>query len=297
MSYWPKDVEHRAPLGDFPPAWASAWGDDRYGLWADLVVGGVTQRLRWIEPSMGEGFLMGSPQRERKAIKGKDLRKWANLRETEPQRVAIQSGFWLADTPCTQAFWLAVVGGENPSHFKTAADAPRRPVEQVPIDDDKDGPGVSGFLQALNQRLPEPRAALPSEEQWEYACRADTATAYWWDDDFDPACANVDHTGKKGWDDKQATTPVDRYPPNPWGLFDMHGNVWEWTVSPWRERRDAAPGLDAPLARVVRGGSWIAPPGIARSACRSRRPDGHRNLNLGFRFLLRSSSANPEGPA
>jgi len=297
MNYWPKDVEHRAPLYDFPPAWACAWGDDWYGLWADLVVNGTTQRLRWIERSMPGGFLMGSTQKERDAIEHKDVREWANQHETEPQRVVIPSGFWLADTPCTQAFWLAVLGGENPSHFKTAADAPRRPVERVPIDDDQDGPGVTSFLQALNQRLPEPRAALPSEEQWEYACRADTATAYWWGDGFDPARANADHTGKKDWDAKQSTNPVVCYPPNPWGLFDMHGNVWEWTASPWRERRDAAPGQDAPLARVVRGGSWLNHPGHARSAYRGRVPVGFRSLYLGFRFFLRSSSPGPEGPA
>jgi formylglycine-generating enzyme required for sulfatase activity len=296
MSLWPPELAQRAPLHDFPPAWASAWGDDRYGLWADLVVGGVTQRLRWIEPSMGEGFLMGSTQQERNNIQDKYLRKWANQHETEPQRVVIQHGFWLADTPCTQAFWLAVEGGENPSRFKEGADALRRPVEQVPFDDDKNGPGVSGFLQALNQRLPEPRAALPSEEQWEYACRADSATVYWWGDDFDPARANVNHTDQKNLGDKDGTTPVDRYLPNPWGLYDMNGNVWEWTASPWRER-DAAPGQDNPWVRVVRGGSWLNHPCRARSASRGWGDgDGYAH-RLGFRFLLRSSSPGSEGLA
>lgn len=291
MSYWPADVQHRAPLHDFPPAWACAWGDDRYGLWVDLEVNGVVQRMRWIEPSMPGGFLMGSTQKERDAIEHKDVRERANQHETEPQRVVIPSGFWLADTPCTQAFWLAVVGGENPSYFIKGADAPLRPVEHVPFDDDKHGPGVISFLQALNQRLPEPRAALPSEEQWEYACRADTATAYWWGDQPDNRKANWEES-------EQGTTPADRYPPNPWGLHDMHGNVWEWTASPWRERQDAAPGQDAPLARVVRGGSWFSlPPDRARSAFRQRRPVGNRDRRQGFRFLLNSSSPNPKTPA
>jgi len=297
MTYWPTEVAHRAPVNDFPPAWASAWGDDRYGLWADLVVGGVTQRMRWIEPGMDGGFWMGSPKKERAGIKNQDLREWANKVETEPIWTPIKKGFWLADTPCTQAFWLAVVGGHNPSHFKAAADAPRRPVEQVVFDNDKDRPGVSGFLQALNQRLSEPRAALPSEAEWEYACRADTPTAYWWGDEPDDSRANWNENNK-------GTTPVDRYPPNPWGLYDMHGNVWEWTSSPWRERLseslgDSAgpPDRELLLARVVRGGSWFDHPGYARSAFRYGRPGGSRLRALGFRFLLRSSSLGPEGPA
>jgi sulfatase modifying factor 1 len=297
MTYWPAEVANRAPVNDFPPAWASAWGDDRYGLWADLVVGGVTQRMRWIEPGMDGGFWMGSPKAERDAIQDKDLREWANKVETEPIWTPIKNGFWLADTPCTQAFWLAVVGSDNPSHFKVGADAPRRPVEQVAFDDDKDRPRVSGFLQALNQRLPEPRAALPSEAEWEYACRADTPTAYWWGDEPDDSRANWNENNK-------GTTPVDRYPPNPWGLYDMHGNVWEWTSSPWRERfgeslGDSAgpPGQEDLLARVVRGGSWISHPVDARSASRLGGLVGHRLLIQGFRFLLRSSSPGPEGPA
>jgi sulfatase modifying factor 1 len=296
MTYWPEEVANRAPVNDFPPAWASAWGDDRYGLWADLVVGGVTQRMRWIEPGMDGGFWMGSPKAERNAIQNKDLRDLVNKVETEPRWVPIHPGFWLADTPCTQAFWLAVVGGDNPSHFDEGADAPRRPVEQVAFDDDKDGPGVRGFLQALNRRLPEPRASLPSEEQWEYACRADTSTAYWWGDEPDDSRAN--------WNkNNNGTTPVGRYPPNPWGLYDMHGNVWEWTSSPWREslgeslRVESAglPDRNDLLARVVRGGSWFIHPVNARSACRSGRYDGHRRHFLGFRFLLRSSSPDPQG--
>lgn len=296
MSYWPKDVEKRAPLGDFPPAWASGWGDDRYGLWADLVVGDVTQRMRWIEPGMGGGFWMGSPKKERDAIKGKEnVRAWANKTETKPRFEAIKRGFWLADTPCTQAFWLAVLifPSQNPSDFKEGVDALRRPVERVPFFFDKDGSGVRDFLSALNRRLPQHRAALPSEEEWEYACRADTLGAYWWGDKPDDSRANWSRNHK-------GTTPVDHYPPNPWGLYDMHGNVGEWTASPWRERLGEATGsrnFEAPIANVVRGGSWVSRPGRARSASRDRGAVGDRSNDRGFRFLLRSSSPGSEGPA
>lgn len=282
MTYWPAEVAHRAPVNDFPPAWASAWGDDRYGLWADLVVGGVTQRMRWIEPTMGDGFWMGSPQKERDAIKDKSLRERANQTESKPHRVVIQHGFWLADTPCTQALWLAVVNEENPSYFNEGPEALYRPVEQVPCVGDKEHVGVSGFLQAINMQLTDPRAELPSQEEWEYACRADTLTAYSWGDAFDPARANVDHKNKNGWNTKEGTTPVNRYQPNPWGLYDMHGNVWEWTSSQGKK----------PYAGVTRGGSWINRSESARSSTYGEWPINERRRILGFRLLLRSS--NPD---
>lgn len=88
--------------------WASDSGEDTYGLWADLTVNGATQRMRWIPPTGPEGFWMGSPLAERNAIKDKDVREWANQREHAPRREIVEQGFWLADTPCTQAFWWAM---------------------------------------------------------------------------------------------------------------------------------------------------------------------------------------------
>ena len=130
----------RAPVGDFPPAWASVWGDDPYGLWADLTVAGVSQRLRWVEPG---DFTMGSSLEERLRIDDKNLREWADQNEAPQHRVTISRGFWLADTPCTQALWLAVLGGENPSSFQAGDDAAQRPVELV------DWAAAEAFLAAL----------------------------------------------------------------------------------------------------------------------------------------------------
>ena len=135
----------------FPPPWASAWGDDVYGFWADLSLPEhtITQRLRWIPP--GE-FWMGSPDNEPERFDDEGPR----------HRVRLSRGYWLADTACSQAFWLEVMG-DNPSDFK---DDPENPVEMVSWDD------VQGFLRKLEGLLPNMAADLPTEAEWEYVCRA-----------------------------------------------------------------------------------------------------------------------------
>src|SRR5208282_3873042 len=136
------------------PAWASEIGRDGHGLWAELKIGHkVSQRLRWIFPGR---FRMGSPETE------------AGRSEDEgPQReVRIERGFWIFATPCTQEFWEAVMG-ENPSHFRS----PMRPVERVNWHE------CRKFVERLNGRLKGLVLSLPSEAQWEYACRAGTETA------------------------------------------------------------------------------------------------------------------------
>ena len=293
---WPATDRWRAPVADWPPPWASSWGGDRHGLWADLVVGSVTQRLRWIEPSGSEGFLMGSTRAEREAIADKDAREWAHKAEHEPRCVVVDAGFWLADTPCTQAFWVQVSeASANPSRFQQGDEAGQRPVEQVSWDD------VQQWLGWLERLCPATAGlvALPTEVQWEYACRAGTTTAYWWGDEFDPHRANADLQGDRDWDgSKGATTSVKRFPPNPWGLHDMHGNVWEWCEDVWRERLDevgavAVGGVSS--ERAVRGGSWFPHPVGARSAYRLRWLRVNRLRFQGFRVSLRSPSPVP-GP-
>ena len=120
------------PLIDgHPPPWASAWGQDAHGIFVAFTVGGVTQHLRWIPPGR---FMMGSPDTE--------AGRFDN--EGPQHEVRISQGFWLFDTPCTQALWEAVMG-ENPSYFRS----PDRPVEQVSWDD------VQQFLaQDAEQLLP-----------------------------------------------------------------------------------------------------------------------------------------------
>ena len=164
----------QSPWGDacptfMKPAWAVRAGqrDEFETPWADIEIGGVVQRMRWIAPG---SFLMGCDPGD---PDGYDHEK--------PQhRVTLTQGFWLADTACTQELWQAVTG-QNPSFFQGSEDLP---VECVSWDD------VTGlFLPKLTQRLGE-KVELPTEAQWEYACRAGTQTAYSFGDQLTKEQAN-----------------------------------------------------------------------------------------------------------
>ncbi|TMQ75700.1 formylglycine-generating enzyme family protein [Candidatus Accumulibacter phosphatis] len=253
------DWQRRGP-DPFPPPWASAWGDDRYGVWAELRVASEVQRLRWIEPGH---FRMGD--------------------ESQPEQqvpTTIASGFWLADSACTQALWQAVMGS-NPSHFSERNSkqpgSPQHPVEQVSWNDVVLQP--EGFLVRLQAFTAGAAAGLPSEAEWEYACRAGTQTAYSFGDTVTGEEVNY-------WSDKGArmmTVAVRSLLANPWGLYEMHGNVWEWCAD--------ASGSGAGVAeRALRGGSWSHGAGSARSALRGAYPPGFALQDVGFRFALRSTS-------
>ncbi|WP_298599396.1 formylglycine-generating enzyme family protein [Zoogloea sp.] len=280
LSY-PPEAQRWPP--EFPPTCAAAWGDDQYGLWIDVVIGGPSQRLRWIEP--GE-FVMGSPEGE------------AGRFDNEgPQHVVrFAEGFWLAETACSQALWVAVMDA-NPSQFH---DNPQNPVEQVSWDD------VDGFLRQVEGLLPEMKAALPTEAEWEYACRAGTATAFSCGEGVTPEHANYDARISYAFGPtaewRRHSVPVKSFAPNAWGLYQMHGNVWEWCadgprtydgslkVNPCGDTSDEA---EAP--RVVRGGSWFNDPHWLRAAYRNRWLRDWSDGNLGFRFLLKSPRQGAEG--
>jgi sulfatase modifying factor 1 len=282
---FPSEDARRPPV--LPLACASAWGDDAYGLWIDVDLAGVVQRFRWIEP--GE-FMMGSPTDEPERQE----------REGPRHRVRLITGFWLADTACTQALWLAVMGGENPSHFQEDA---RNPVEGVSWDDVS---GASGFLQRVASLAPGVIAELPTEAEWEYACRAGSETPFNLAATIGPEQANYDGNhpyagGTKG-EYRQKTVPVKSFAPNDWGLYEMHGNVWEWCADGLREYADET--VEDPrgpegegAARVVRGGSWSY---VARWLRSASRFGGLRDLRYGhqgFRFALRSTSQEEEAGA
>ena len=194
-----------------PPPWASEWGEDRlHGPWCAFEFGEVVQRLRWISPG---AFRMGSPKDEEGRF------AWEGPR----QLVSIDSGFWMFDTPCTQALWEAVIG-ENPSHFDVAERSKNgadRPVDSVSWDQCQE------FLTALNTRLDGLQLSLPSEAQWEYACRAGTETARY-AETLDAIAWYRENSGRE-------THPVASKEANSWGLYDMLGNVWEWCADVWQD--------------------------------------------------------------
>jgi len=197
--------------------------------------------------------------------------------EKPVHKVKINYPFYLGTYPVTQREWKAVVG-DNPSYFK----GDDLPVEQVSWDD------VQKFIKKLNEKEGTDKYRLPSEAEWEYACRAGTTTRYSFGDD-------ESKLGDYGWYDENSdnkTHPVGQKKPNPWGLYDMHGNVWEWVQDMRNDCYDGAPtdgsarksgdGAD----RVFRGGSWFGSAEYCRSASRDFVDSGNScDCSLGFRLL------------
>ncbi len=259
--------------GTTPGRWQlpAPFGLDEWGLYADLTVREVTQRFRWIAPGT---FTMGSPENE------------AERSEDETQHlVTLTQGFWLADSVCTQALWQAVMGGDNPAHFRGS---PNHPVEQVSWND------VQQFIQTLNAQFPDIQARLPTEAEWEYACRAGTTTPFSFGGNITPEQVNYHgeypYAGAEKGRYREKTVPVKSLPPNPWGLYEMHGNVLEW-CGDWYGTYPAEAVVDpiGPVTgqgRVLRGGAWGLNAGRARSAFRYGREPGLRYYGIGFRLAL-----------
>ena len=259
------------PLADgAPPDWASAWGQDRFGVWVAFTIAEVTQRMRWIPPGR---FLMGSPAAE--------AGRWDD--EGPQHEVTLAEGFWLFDTPCTQALWQAVMGS-NPSQFQS----PTRPVERVSLED------VRAFLERVNALVPGLDLALPSEARWEYACRAGTTTATWAGDletGEERIAPVLDPISWYAGNADAGTHPVALKAANLSGLYDMLGNVWEWCADEWHDSyvgapSDGSPWTDrdrGPAFRVVRGGSWYGEARYVRAASRNYGEPVVRYGILGFR--------------
>jgi formylglycine-generating enzyme required for sulfatase activity len=202
---------------------------------------------------------MGSPEDEEERFDGEGPRHGVHLTR----------GFWLFDTPCTQALWQAVMG-TNPSRFQ----GENRPVERVSWED------CQQFLSTFDQRFPELPLALPTEAQWEYACRAGTKTARY-HEDVDAIAWYLDNSDME-------THGVGQKLPNAWGLYDMVGNVFEWCHDGRRDYEDRAVidpvgSIKAVAFRVIRGGSWRYPARIVRAAYRNWLAPGDRYGYLGFR--------------
>ncbi|MDY7095522.1 MAG: formylglycine-generating enzyme family protein [Acidobacteriota bacterium] len=312
---WPKPVStleivtdvHRVHLNaGHRPEWAVAAGRDRYGFWAAFEVEGqkkqvAQQRMRWIPPGR---FWMGSPESEEGRY-GDD--------EGPRHLVELSEGFWLAETPCTQELWEAVME-KNPSEYRSA----RRPVDSVSWED------CQKFCVQLKKKRRKLSCRLPTEAEWEYACRAGTETATWVGDleilgeRNAPLLDDIGwyggNSGKNfdleegldssNWKEKQyehtraGTREVGLKDPNPWGLYDMLGNVYEWCSDHWQNRYDAKPqvnplGPEEGADRVYRGGSWFSHAQDVRAAYRVWYHPGFRRLNLGFRLALGQGRGAP----
>ena len=260
---------------------------DEYGVRADLNLitpaDDLIQSLRWIEPGT---FRMGSSDDEPERA----------YYEGPRHSVTISRGFWLADTSCTQALWQAVMG-DNPSFFK---DDPQQPVEQVSWHH------VQNFLRELEKLLPACRADLPTEAEWEYACRAGTTRSF----SFGPQQITPQQVNYWGRNPQEVGEPsefraktvaVKSLPANAWGLYEMHGNVVEWCKDGMR-RYDEQAQIDpfGPVAdgddepRSVRGGSWGSNARRTRSAFRNAYRPGDALNTQGFRFCLRSIQPGQE---
>jgi formylglycine-generating enzyme required for sulfatase activity len=240
-----------------PFRWACAYGEDRIGLWQAFEVAGVRQVMRWIPP--GE-FLMESPEHE--AERTDDKRQ---------HRDVLTEGFWLADTACTQALWVAVTG-ENPSRF---TDNPQNPVEQVSWLDITDE-----FLPKLNALAPGLQLELPTEAQWEYACRAGTTTPFSFKGPINQELVNY----RGQWDQRDMrvafrdrTVPVKTLYQNAWGLHQMHGNINEWC-------QDESPDRQ----RCLRGGGWFDYGVSCQSSVRGSMMPHEKGDNIGFRLARRA---------
>jgi formylglycine-generating enzyme required for sulfatase activity len=308
----------------------------------EALTDGLALTMIWIPPGR---FWMGSPKTEPERA------------ETEgPQHLVQLPGFFMGQTPITQGQWRAVArwqppkgrGWEReldpePSCFQPESEEKRsvpirvgtfaflegetstdqRPVEWVSWLD------AMEFCRRLNSRLGAEAGrtyTLPSEAQWEYACRAGTTTPFAFGETLTSEVANYDasqiyENGTKG-KVREQTTPVGMFPANAWGLHDMHGNVWEWCLDDWHDSYEGAPedgsawllqgpGLDRGKGkgrqgneiksggegketgdRLLRGGSWGVHPRGCRSAARGLFAPDDANDGVGFRVVCL-----PQGPS
>ena len=239
--------------------------------------------LKMIQIPAGE-FQMGSPADEK-----------GRFEDEGPQHLVRLQSFFLGQTPVTQAHWKVVAGwpkldvdlNPDPSSFKGA----NRPVERVSWKE------AVEFCRRLSQRR-QREYTLPSEAQWEYACRAGTTTPFAFGETISSELANYDGnytygTGPKG-SYRGETTDVGSFPANAWGLYDMHGNVWEWCLDQWHDNYQGAPAdgrarvVDGSkeTRRLLHGGSWVSLPGSCRSAYRDKRPPVARGDSVGFRLCV-----------
>ncbi len=234
--------------------------------------------LRMVQIPAGE-FMMGSPPTE------------AQRQEQEgPQRLIQVPSFYMGAFAITQRQYEAVVG-ENPSYFTDdqGKDGANLPVEQVTWQD------ADAFCKQLSE-LTGRTYRLPSEAEWEYACRAGTTTSYCFGEKVTTEIANffADFSFTENYEENYRNTPVatDSFWPNGFGLYNMHGNVFEWCADDYHESYQGAPSDakqwmsgNAQASKVMRGGSWFNDTPYCRSASRDKNSQTGRSNSFGFRVV------------
>lgn len=226
-------------------------------------------------------FIMGSPVAE-----------FGHFNEEGPLQEVQLAGFWMGQTPITQAQWRAVARlpkielnlDPDPSRFK----GDNRPVEQVSWEE------AMEFCRRLSRRSGL-QYTLPSEAQWEYACRAGSKTAFAFGEELTTDLANFNpahsNSGGSQGEYRDQTMPVGSFPSNAWGLQDMHGSVWEWCLDKWQGTyrnpiSDGSAWTASPVSkRIIRGGSWYNLSRYCRSATRSSRDPDQASDKIGFRVV------------
>jgi len=292
LTLLPKLLEKRVS-GDAPPGTSTgakvAPGQDANGSFSTIRAAGQTFTVRWCPP--GE-FTMGSPMDESSRA------AWEST-----HHVRFTAGCWMLESEVTQAQFQAIVGSNPSVHVGSGL-----PVDNLTVAE------AENFLSKLNQRLGSLNARLPSEAEWEYACRAGRITSF----STSPADEALlsDRDLLAAWDMqpldappnwkalesalrglpstavRPAPRPTSEGRPNPWGLADMHGNVQEWCRDRWDYRSSylsaaaVDPVANAGVLAVVRGGSWIHPPSRGRSACRHAQDPDQGAAWIGFRFVI-----------
>jgi formylglycine-generating enzyme required for sulfatase activity len=238
----------------------------------------------------GGTFEMGSP-----------IEELDRFEDESPQHSVTVPSFFMSEFLITQAYWAIVAQTEqidqkleiSPARFK----GDDQPVEQV------------SWFEAVEfcQRLSRQSGRiyrLPTEAEWEYVCRAGTTTPFHLGETITTDLANyrgtdhkeLDWSGSYGEGTKgiyrEQTTSVDTFPPNAFGLYDMHGNVWEWCLDHWHDNYQGAPtdgsawlSDDKDARRLLRGGSWLNYPRICRSATRGYVTPDYRYNDIGFRVV------------
>ena len=227
-------------------------------------------KLEMVEIPAGT-FYMGSPENEAGRWEGES-----------PQHQVNVPSFFIGKYPLTQAQYQAIIGN-NPARFT----GNNRPVEQVSWNN------AVAFCQKLSQKTGK-NYKLPSEAQWEYACRAGTTTPFYFGESITPDLVNYDgeyaYAAEPKGKYRRQTTEVGTFPPNAFGLYDMHGNVWEWCEDDWQENYINAPVNGSALIsrsdyKPLRGGSWLNDPGDCRSASRFDDILAFYNDPFGFRVV------------